>query len=226
MDGGGGRFRILILLGSLAMIGSGFLPWWRAGGDTVAGVLVPAQEGIGLEGPGHRHLRRGDRSARAARHRLHARAVGLRPGRSRRPTSSSAWWAARRSSTGAGSCGRWASFRCRSSRRGWRSPRWAWPCSYTAREPASAARAATDCDQAGGRISGERMSHATTTATSRPPRISIGRRSGRKCRGAARRPGLDPPPAQISPRYAWRTCSLAARLAAVSARMILPVWMT
>ena len=34
------------------MIGSGFLPWWRAGGDSVAGVLVPAQEGIGLEGPG------------------------------------------------------------------------------------------------------------------------------------------------------------------------------
>lgn len=52
MDGGAGRFRMLILLGSLAMIGSGFLPWWRAGGDSVAGVLVPAQEGIGLEGPG------------------------------------------------------------------------------------------------------------------------------------------------------------------------------
>ena len=33
MDGGGGRFRILILLGSLAMIASGFLPWWRAGGQ-------------------------------------------------------------------------------------------------------------------------------------------------------------------------------------------------
>lgn len=52
MDGGTRRFRILILLGSLAMIGSGFLPWWRAGGDSVAGVRVPAQEGIGLEGPG------------------------------------------------------------------------------------------------------------------------------------------------------------------------------
>ena len=52
MDGGARRFRVLILLGSLAMIGSGFLPWWRAGGDSVAGVQVPAQEGIGLEGPG------------------------------------------------------------------------------------------------------------------------------------------------------------------------------
>jgi hypothetical protein len=52
VDGGGRRFRILILLGALAMIGSGFLPWWRSGGDTVSGVQLPAQEGIGLEGPG------------------------------------------------------------------------------------------------------------------------------------------------------------------------------
>jgi len=52
MEGGGRRFRILILLGCLSMIGSGFLPWWRSGGDSVSGVLVPAQEGIGLEGPG------------------------------------------------------------------------------------------------------------------------------------------------------------------------------
>lgn len=52
MDGGARRFRWLILLGALGMIGSGFLPWWRAGGDTVSGVAVPAQEGIGLEGPG------------------------------------------------------------------------------------------------------------------------------------------------------------------------------
>jgi hypothetical protein len=52
MDTGGRRFRVLILLGALAMTGSGFLPWWRSGGDSVAGVLVPAQEGIGLEGPG------------------------------------------------------------------------------------------------------------------------------------------------------------------------------
>ena len=51
MDGRG-RFRMLVLLGALAMIGSGFLPWWRAGGDSVSGVQVPAQEGIGLEGPG------------------------------------------------------------------------------------------------------------------------------------------------------------------------------
>jgi hypothetical protein len=52
MDGRGGRFRMLVLLGALAMIGSGFLPWWRAGGDSISGVQVPAQEGIGLEGPG------------------------------------------------------------------------------------------------------------------------------------------------------------------------------
>ena len=53
MDGGGGgRSRFLVLLGSLAMIVSGFLPWWRSGGDSVSGVRVPAQEGIGLEGPG------------------------------------------------------------------------------------------------------------------------------------------------------------------------------
>ena len=52
MDGGGRRSRFLILLGSLAMIASGFLPWWRSGGDTVSGVPLPAQQGIGLEGPG------------------------------------------------------------------------------------------------------------------------------------------------------------------------------
>jgi hypothetical protein len=52
MDGRGGRFRFLVFVGALAMIGSGFLPWWRAGGDSVSGVLVPAEQGIGLEGPG------------------------------------------------------------------------------------------------------------------------------------------------------------------------------
>ncbi len=52
MEGGASRFRVLVFLGALAMIGSGFLPWWRSGGDSVSGVRVPAQEGIGLEGPG------------------------------------------------------------------------------------------------------------------------------------------------------------------------------
>jgi len=52
MEGGTSRFRVLVFLGALAMIGSGFLPWWRSGGDSVSGVRVPAQEGIGLEGPG------------------------------------------------------------------------------------------------------------------------------------------------------------------------------
>src|SRR5918996_754692 len=52
MDGGLRRSRFLILLGCLAMVGSGFLPWWRSGGDSVSGVQVPANQGIGLEGPG------------------------------------------------------------------------------------------------------------------------------------------------------------------------------
>jgi hypothetical protein len=46
------RYRIPILLGSLAMAAAGFLPWWRAGGESVNGVRVPAAQGIGLEGPG------------------------------------------------------------------------------------------------------------------------------------------------------------------------------
>lgn len=52
MDGSSGRSRFLVLLGALAMIASGFLPWWQAGGDTVSGVEVPSETGIGLEGPG------------------------------------------------------------------------------------------------------------------------------------------------------------------------------
>jgi hypothetical protein len=51
-DAGHRRFRIPILLGCLAMIASGFLPWWHAGGGTVNGVAIPPQSGIGLEGPG------------------------------------------------------------------------------------------------------------------------------------------------------------------------------
>ncbi|MEO8510597.1 MAG: hypothetical protein ABI534_05075 [Chloroflexota bacterium] len=46
------RARFLVLLGALLLIVSGFLPWWRTGGDTVGGVAVPAASGIGLEGPG------------------------------------------------------------------------------------------------------------------------------------------------------------------------------
>lgn len=49
---GGGRFRLLVLLGALAMIGSGFLPWWWTGGQEISGVLLPALKGIGLQGPG------------------------------------------------------------------------------------------------------------------------------------------------------------------------------
>jgi hypothetical protein len=46
------RFRLRILLGALLMIGSGFLPWWSAGGESVSGVRIPVSSGIGLEGPG------------------------------------------------------------------------------------------------------------------------------------------------------------------------------
>jgi hypothetical protein len=51
-DGAPARFRMPILLGSLLMVGGGFLQWWQAGGETVNGVRVPASSGIGLEGPG------------------------------------------------------------------------------------------------------------------------------------------------------------------------------
>jgi hypothetical protein len=46
------RFRMLVLLGSLLMIASGFLPWWHSGGDTVSGIQITAASGIGLEGAG------------------------------------------------------------------------------------------------------------------------------------------------------------------------------
>ncbi|HET9496722.1 MAG TPA: hypothetical protein VFP83_00130 [Candidatus Limnocylindria bacterium] len=46
------RFRIPILVGALLMVAAAFLPWWRAGGDQVSGVELPATSGIGLEGPG------------------------------------------------------------------------------------------------------------------------------------------------------------------------------
>lgn len=52
MESGAPRFRVVILLGALGMVGSGFLAWWRTGGEVVAGVQVPEQQGIGLEGPG------------------------------------------------------------------------------------------------------------------------------------------------------------------------------
>jgi hypothetical protein len=49
---GSRRPRFLLVLGSLAMIASGFLPWWRTGGESINGVELPAATGIGLEGPG------------------------------------------------------------------------------------------------------------------------------------------------------------------------------
>jgi hypothetical protein len=51
-DGAPRRFRLPILLGSLTMVVAGFMPWWRAGGELVDGIPVPAAQGIGLEGPG------------------------------------------------------------------------------------------------------------------------------------------------------------------------------
>lgn len=51
-EGGPVRFRGLVFIGCLLMIVSGFLTWWRAGGDRVSGVELPEASGIGLEGPG------------------------------------------------------------------------------------------------------------------------------------------------------------------------------
>lgn len=52
MSDGTRRFRLLVLLGSLLMIASGFLPWWNSGGDTVGGITLPAATGIGLQEAG------------------------------------------------------------------------------------------------------------------------------------------------------------------------------
>ena len=53
MPGGrSGGFRFPILLGSLLMLAAGFLPWWRAGGELIGGIALPAASGIGLQGPG------------------------------------------------------------------------------------------------------------------------------------------------------------------------------
>lgn len=49
---GARRYRLPIMLGSLLMVGAGFLPWWHAGGESVSGVPIPSAQGIGLEGPG------------------------------------------------------------------------------------------------------------------------------------------------------------------------------
>jgi hypothetical protein len=51
-DGARAYPRWPILLGSLAMVAAGFLPWWRAGGELIEGVRVPPSAGIGLDGPG------------------------------------------------------------------------------------------------------------------------------------------------------------------------------
>jgi hypothetical protein len=52
MPDGSRRFRVFILVGSLLMIASGFLPWWHSGGDAVSGIQLPARTGIGLSGLG------------------------------------------------------------------------------------------------------------------------------------------------------------------------------
>ena len=46
------RFRLLIAVGTLLMLASAFLPWWRAGGESVNGVWISDVTGTGLEGPG------------------------------------------------------------------------------------------------------------------------------------------------------------------------------
>ena len=144
MNGGGGRFRVLVLLGALAMIGSGFLPWWRSGGDSVSGVAGPRRRRGSAGGTGARDLRRGDRGARAARHRLHARPVGVRAGRAGHLPGARAGWRRGAPAFRGWSCGRSATCPCRSSRPGWRWPRWAWRSSSTAPGPASPRHAATE----------------------------------------------------------------------------------
>jgi len=52
MQGARRGWRLHVLLGALAMVVSGFLPWWRAGGGEVSGISIPAAVGNGLEGPG------------------------------------------------------------------------------------------------------------------------------------------------------------------------------
>ncbi len=51
-DGARAYPRWPVLVGSLALVAAGFLPWWRAGGEVIEGVRVPASSGIGLDGPG------------------------------------------------------------------------------------------------------------------------------------------------------------------------------
>jgi len=48
----GVRYRTPVLIGSLLLLVSGFLPWWHTGGDRVGGVLLPTATGLGLTGPG------------------------------------------------------------------------------------------------------------------------------------------------------------------------------
>lgn len=48
----GRRFRPHVLLGALALVGSGFVTWWRTGGEAIGEVVVPDHAGIGLQGAG------------------------------------------------------------------------------------------------------------------------------------------------------------------------------
>lgn len=50
MPEGARRFRFFVLIGSLLMIASGFLPWWHSGGEAVSGVQLQATTGVGLSG--------------------------------------------------------------------------------------------------------------------------------------------------------------------------------
>jgi hypothetical protein len=52
MHGAGRGWRVYVLLGAVAMVASGFLRWWHAGGGEVGGIAIPFEEGIGLQGPG------------------------------------------------------------------------------------------------------------------------------------------------------------------------------
>ena len=77
-DTGPRRFRVPILVGSVFMVVAAFLPWWRAGGERVSGVELPATSGIGLEGPGLVDLRLRHPRPGPAGHRIRPRPMGVR----------------------------------------------------------------------------------------------------------------------------------------------------
>ena len=183
------------------MIGSGFLPWWRSGGDSVSGVLVPAQEGIGLEGPGIVIFG-------AAILALVLLDIGYMRGRWGFILDAPAVYlvlgliaGGRAGRTGAGSCGRSATCRCRSSRRGLALAA-VGRGAGAVRRGTGLRRPAPVLSVRRGRMSGESRIQATTTTTSSAaedehrPQVRAVVAAATGAAGADRRPSA----AQISPR--------------------------